>query len=82
MLQRLSLTNTLHDLIHPGANHSQMFDESPCVSASAGWFRSPEASIFNQSRIPDVALIELEVRARENYTSRVSSDRATAEIVT
>jgi len=66
MLQRLSLTHTLHDLIHPGANHSQMFDERSLVYLlQRAGLAQPEASIFNQSRIPDVALIELEVRARE-----------------
>jgi ubiquinone/menaquinone biosynthesis C-methylase UbiE len=67
MLQRLSLTHTLHDLIHPGANHSQMFDErSLMYLLRRAGFAQPEASTFNQSRIPDVASIELEVRARES----------------
>ena len=67
MLQRLSLSHTLHDLIHPGANHSQMFDEQSLtyLFRRVGFVR-PAVSTFNQSCIPDVTSIELEVRARES----------------
>ena len=66
-LHRLSLSHGLHDLIHPGANHSQMFDEKSLLHLfrQAG-FASPEVKGFLESRIPDIARIELEVRRNES----------------
>lgn len=66
-LSRLSLRHTVHDLIHPGANHSQMFDERSLIHLmqQAG-FAKPEVSRFMESRIPDIARIELEVRRQES----------------
>jgi predicted SAM-dependent methyltransferase len=66
-LQRLSLTHGIHDLLHPGANHSQMFDEKSLLYLfrQAG-FASPEVKGFMESRIPDISRIELEVRKNES----------------
>jgi SAM-dependent methyltransferase len=66
-LQRLSLGHTIRDLIHPGANHSQMFDQRSLAHLlqQAG-FAQPEVSRFQESRIPDIAAIELEARKRES----------------
>lgn len=66
-LQRLSLGHTFHDLVHPGANHSQMFDERSLVHLfqEAGFAR-PEVKGFLQSRIPDIDAIELVQRKDES----------------
>jgi predicted SAM-dependent methyltransferase len=66
-LNRLSLTHGLHDLLHPGANHSQMFDEKSLLHLfrQAG-FANPEVKAFMDSRIPDIAQVELEVRKNES----------------
>lgn len=66
-LSRLSLSHTVHDLIHPGSNHSQMFDERSLVHLlrQAG-FPQVEVSRFMDSRIPDIGDIELAVRKRES----------------
>jgi ubiquinone/menaquinone biosynthesis C-methylase UbiE len=66
-LSRLSLGHTFHDVIHPGANHSQMFDERSLIHLleQAG-FPHPEASRFMESRISDIARVELEARKSES----------------
>jgi len=66
-LQRLSLSHTFHDLIHPGANHSQMFDRRSLIHLlqTAG-FDKPEVSQFMQSRIPEVGRLDLEQRKSES----------------
>jgi predicted SAM-dependent methyltransferase len=66
-LGRLLLGHTLHDVIHPGAHHSQMFDERSLIHLlrQAG-FAQIEASRFMHSRIPDIAEVELEERKRES----------------
>ena len=66
-LQRLSLNHGLVDLVHPGANHSQMFDEKSLLHLfrQVG-FVNPEVRGFMQSRIPDISMVELEVRKRES----------------
>ncbi len=66
-LSRLSLGHTIHDVIHPGANHSQMFDERSLVHLlrQAG-FAQAEVSHFMESRIPHIADIELAVRKQES----------------
>jgi predicted SAM-dependent methyltransferase len=76
MVQQLALGHTLQDLLHPGANHSQMFDEKSLVHLfrQAG-FSDPRRSCFRQSLIPDIDRIELEVRARESlYVEAVKQD--------
>jgi len=66
-LQRLSLSHGIQDLLHPGANHSQMFDQKSLqhLFREAG-FSSPEVKTFMDSRIPDISNIELEVRKNES----------------
>jgi len=67
MVRRLSLNHGLSDIVHPGANHSQMFDQKSLVHLfhEAG-FANPEVTHFGQSRIPDIAELELEVRKGES----------------
>ncbi len=66
-LRRLSLSHTVHDLIHPGSNHSQMFDERSLVHLlRQAAFPKIEVSRFMESRIPDIGKIELAVRRRES----------------
>jgi ubiquinone/menaquinone biosynthesis C-methylase UbiE len=66
-LNRLSLGHTFHDVVHPGANHSQMFDERSLIHLlqQAG-FSHPQASRFMESRISDIAQVELESRKSES----------------
>ena len=66
-LDRLSLNHNFHDWIHPGSNHSQMFDERSLghLFREAG-FAKPEVKIFMQSEIPDIADVELAVRKDES----------------
>jgi predicted SAM-dependent methyltransferase len=66
-LSRLSLGNTFHDVVHPGANHSQMFDEHSLIHLlqQAG-FSHPEVSHFMESRISDINRVELEARKNES----------------
>jgi len=66
-LSRLSLNHSFHDVIHPGSNHSQMFDGNSLVHLfrEAG-FERPAVSSFGKSAIPEVDQIELEVRRGES----------------
>jgi predicted SAM-dependent methyltransferase len=66
-LSRLSLGHTFHDVIHPGANHSQMFDERSLIHLlhQAG-FPHAKTSRFMESRISDIARVELEARKSES----------------
>ncbi len=66
-VRRLSLGHSWHDLVHRGTNHSQMFDERSLTHLvqQAGFPRC-EVSRFMQSRIADIAQIELAVRRGES----------------
>ncbi len=66
-LDRLALSHTFHDWVHPGANHSQLFDERSLTHLlqQAG-FPHSEVSRFMESRIPDIARIELTERKSES----------------
>ena len=66
-VQRLGLAHSVHDLLHPGAHHSQMFDEKSLrhLFREAG-FASSEVKAFMESRIPDIVQAELEVRKNES----------------
>ncbi len=66
-VQRLSLHHSVRDLIHPGANHSQMFDErSLCHLLQEAGFSQVRVAKFRDSAIPDIADIELEQRRSES----------------
>jgi len=67
LLSRMSLNHSLQDVVHPGSNHSQMFDTKALVHMlrEAG-FERVEASTFGQSAIPEILEIELEVRRIES----------------
>jgi SAM-dependent methyltransferase len=66
-VSRLSLEHSLQDIVHPGSNHSQMFDRRSLVQLllSAG-FANPVARPFRQSAIPEIDRLEQEVRQRES----------------
>jgi predicted SAM-dependent methyltransferase len=66
-LSRLSLNHSFHDVVHPGSNHSQMFDGKALVHLlqEAG-FQQVAVSSFRQSAIPEIEQIELEVRRGES----------------
>lgn len=67
LLSRMSLNHSLQDVIHPGSNHSQMFDSKALIHLlhEAG-FERVQASSFGESAIPEIGQIELEVRRRES----------------
>jgi SAM-dependent methyltransferase len=66
-LSRLSLNHSVQDVLHPGANHAQMFDGKALVYLlrQAG-FEKPAVSSFGVSAIPEIGAIELEVRRGES----------------
>jgi predicted SAM-dependent methyltransferase len=66
-LSRLSLNHSLQDIVHPGSNHSQMFDARALVHMlrEAG-FEHVEVSSYRQSTIPEIDQLELEVRRSES----------------
>jgi predicted SAM-dependent methyltransferase len=67
LLSRLSLTHSLRDVVHPGSNHSQMFDRGSLVHLLQGaGFASPSSRRFRESAIPEIERLELEVRRRES----------------
>lgn len=66
-LSRLSLNHSLQDFLHPGSNHSQMFDAKSLVHLlrEAGFLRV-EVSSYRKSAIPEIDQLELEVRRKES----------------
>lgn len=66
-LSRLSLNHSLQDFVHPGSNHSQMFDAKALIHLlrEAGFDRT-EVSEYRKSAIPEIDQLELEVRRRES----------------
>jgi SAM-dependent methyltransferase len=66
-ISRLSLNSGVRDLLHPGANHRQMFDTRSLIHLirEAG-FPAPEVSSFGHSRIAEIASIELASRRPES----------------
>ena len=66
-LSRLSLNHSIQDVLHPGSNHSQMFDGKALTQLlrDAG-FQQVEISSYRQSAIPEIDQIELEVRRSES----------------
>lgn len=67
MISRLSLNHSVHDMVHPGSNHAQMFDGKALVDLlrQAG-FQRVEVSTFGVSGIPEIAQLDLEVRRKES----------------
>jgi predicted SAM-dependent methyltransferase len=66
-ISRLMLNHSLQDVIHPGSNHSQMFDQRSLAHLlqEAG-FSSPGVRAFRESEIPEIDRLELEVRRDES----------------
>ena len=66
-LQRLCLNRGIRDLLHPGANHSQMFDDrSLCYLLRVAGFSRPAVCPFRSSAIPEIERIEGEERRSES----------------
>jgi predicted SAM-dependent methyltransferase len=66
-LQRLCLNRGIRDLLHPGANHAQMFDDrSLCHLLQAAALATPAVCQFRGSAIPDIERIECEERRSES----------------
>jgi len=66
-LSRLSLNHSVQDVIHPGSNHSQMFDAKALqhMLREAG-FEHVEVSSYGKSAIPEIDRLDLEVRRNES----------------
>jgi SAM-dependent methyltransferase len=66
-VSRLSLNHSWQDFLHPGSNHSQMFDAQSLVQLlrEAG-FEQVAVSSYRISAIPEIDQIELEARRRES----------------
>lgn len=67
LLSRMSLNHSIQDVIHPGSNHSQMFDSKALIHLlrEAG-FEKVEASSFGKSAIPEIDRLDLAVRRDES----------------
>jgi SAM-dependent methyltransferase len=66
-LSRLSLNHSLQDFVHPGSNHSQMFDAKLLLHLlSEAGFKQVEVSSYKKSAIQEIDQLELEVRRRES----------------
>jgi predicted SAM-dependent methyltransferase len=67
LISRLMLNHSLQDFVHPGSNHSQMFDARSLANLlrEAG-FANPAARTFRESDIPEIDRLELEVRRDES----------------
>jgi predicted SAM-dependent methyltransferase len=66
-VSRLLLTTSVRDIVHAGAHHKQMFDARSLVHMLQGvGFVTVEVSVFGNSRIADIAEIELESRRSES----------------
>jgi hypothetical protein len=82
LLRRLSLKGSaLRDLLRKGRRYEQMFDARSLshLFVDAG-FTSPEVCRFKQSRIPEIAAIELEERKWESlYIEACKSPDALAQ---
>jgi len=67
LVSRLSLKRSLQDIVHPGSNHSQMFDARSLVHLlNTAGFTNSEVSSYRVSEIPEIDDLELEVRKRES----------------
>jgi hypothetical protein len=67
LISRMMLSHSLQDLVHPGSNHSQMFDARSLAHLlrEAG-FANPGLRDFRDSAIPEIEGLELEVRRDES----------------
>ena len=67
LISRLMLNHSLQDFVHPGSNHSQMFDERSLANLlrEAG-FANPAVKSFRKSGIAEIDRLELEVRRDES----------------
>jgi SAM-dependent methyltransferase len=66
-ISRMMLNHSLQDLVHPGSNHSQMFDARSLIYLlqEAG-FANPSVRAFRDSAVPEIEGLELEVRRDES----------------
>ena len=66
-IERLLLTSSVRDVLHPRAHHKQMFDAASLAHMlrEAG-FPQTAVSAFGSSRIPEIDDIELESRRSES----------------
>lgn len=66
LISRMMLSHSLQDLVHPGSNHSQMFDaRSLAHLLQEAGFANPGPRDFRDSAIPEIEGLELEVRRDE-----------------
>jgi len=66
-VRRLLLNHNISDLVHPGSNHSQMFDQNSLLHLfrEAG-FEGAVAADYLGSAIPEIGNIELDSRKQES----------------
>jgi predicted SAM-dependent methyltransferase len=66
-VSRLSLHHSMQDVVHPGSNHSQMFDGKALLQMLRdACFERAAISSYRKSAIPEIDQIELEVRRLES----------------
>jgi predicted SAM-dependent methyltransferase len=81
-IERLLLSHSWRDLLHPGAHHSQMFDaRSLTAMLHEAGFNAPQISSFGASEIPGVMDVELEERRDESlYIEAQKTTRSNLKI--
>jgi SAM-dependent methyltransferase len=77
-IDRLLLSHTWRDALHPGAHHSQMFDgKSLAAMLREAGFSDPQVTTYGESKISDILKVELESRRRESlYVEAEKSQEA------
>lgn len=66
-IERLLLSHSWRDFLHPGAHHNQMFDaRSLLAMLTAAGFKNAYRSRFGESKIPGLLEVELEQRQSES----------------
>jgi predicted SAM-dependent methyltransferase len=80
-IERLSLSHTWQDLLHRGAHHQQMFDGRSLLSMfrQAG-FENAQVSNFCESRISNLAGLELAQRRHESIYVEACKSRAHEQV--
>jgi predicted SAM-dependent methyltransferase len=80
-IERLSLSHTWQDLLHRGAHHQQMFDGRSLLGmlGEAG-FENAQLSSFSESRITNLAGLELAQRRHESIYVEAYKSRAKDQI--
>ena len=66
-IRRLLLEHSFMDILHPGSNHSQMFDAQSLIHLfKTSGFPDPEVSSYGNSRIAGIEAVEPDGRKHES----------------